>query len=288
MAQILDEPSVFLMWPRAALMQLANEDISPTEVTSGAYAARGARRWSSTIGYLRIVLTGDDATIGEVVRAVNRVHADVGVPDEQKQNKRRPVFDPKYQLWVSATWFVSIIDTYELLVSPIDSDVLDGLYREFWAIGNVLQMSDSVWPDDVSAFYRYVQFVETGYPESMPRSLPDDDPEYVTPGDIAAQVFASYSLPRRYLRFSPLIKVLTWGMAGERLRRVYDVPWTEHEQARFVRAVRRIRMLHRVYPARLRRRRSRRHRETIAHSLVHEQGWQPQKRQTQRTTPGRN
>ena len=79
--QVLDEPVIDLLWPRAALMQLANTSIAPTEVESGAYGNRGAQRWQATMDYLRLIAGSDDESLAMLVREVNRVHATVRVPE---------------------------------------------------------------------------------------------------------------------------------------------------------------------------------------------------------------
>ncbi|AVL99842.1 hypothetical protein C6V83_05650 [Gordonia iterans] len=77
---MLDEPSSCLLWPRAALMQLAHPAIAHTEVESGAYANRGTERWRATMEYLRLVAGADDETLRFLVREVNRIHASVRRP----------------------------------------------------------------------------------------------------------------------------------------------------------------------------------------------------------------
>ncbi|GEE00895.1 hypothetical protein nbrc107696_13410 [Gordonia spumicola] len=235
-------------------MQLAHPAIAPTEAQSGAYANRGAQRWSGTVNYLRMVAGGDDEVNRLLVREVNRVHAGVRVPDGSAV--RRPAFDADNQRWVAATWFLSMIDVYRLLVSDIDDDVLDLLLADFARVGSILQMDLDDWPRDFTAFEEYVAAVQEGFPSSLPRSGPDADPEQVLPGDVAAQVFSAYSLPFRFVRWAPRIRVLTWGMAGPDLRTVYGIDWNDETQRRFEATVRRLRRITARHP--FRRRRARR------------------------------
>ncbi|GAA3969599.1 hypothetical protein GCM10022231_33590 [Gordonia caeni] len=104
--RVLDEPSSYLLWPRAALMQLAHPSIAPTEVHSGAYGNRGAQRWRATIEYLRLLAGTDDQTLRLLIREVNRIHASVRVPeDREAAGPRRPVFDSANQSWVARRGF---------------------------------------------------------------------------------------------------------------------------------------------------------------------------------------
>lgn len=258
MAQVLNEPVIYLMWPRSVLMQLAHPDIAATEVVSGVYGNRGAQRWAGTIEYLRVAIGGRDEHRRDLIRDVNAVHAAVRVPDDHPEGVRRPVFDPRLQRWVVATWFVSIVDTYRLLVGPLDDDTVERLYREFQPAGTLLQMGPADWPADVAALRAYVAYMEGEFPARLPRSGPDDPPEFATPGDVAAQVFSTYSLRRRYVRRIGRVRLLTWGMAGEGLRSVYGIEWTAAHDRRFERCVRSIRRLHTYWPGTLRRRHGRR------------------------------
>jgi uncharacterized protein (DUF2236 family) len=241
--RVLDEPCSYLLWPRAALMQLANPTIAPTEVEEGAYANRGAQRWSGTLNYLRMVAAGDPEVEKLLVREVNRIHASVRVRGPQDAPNKRPVFDADNQRWVAATWFLSMIDTYRLLVSEIDDDVLDELLADFARVGSILQMRVDQWPSDFASFTEYVERVQATFPARLPQSGVDDDPEQLLPGDVAAQVFSAYSLPRRFVRWAPRIRLITWGMAGPQLRAIYGIDWTDATQARFDTTVR---QLHRI------------------------------------------
>lgn len=264
---MLDEPSSYLLWPRAALMQLAHPSIAPTEVHSGAYGNRGAQRWRATIEYLRLLAGTDDQTLRLLIREVNRIHASVRLPEDGEAAPRRPVFDSANQSWVAATWFQSMVDTYRLLISDIDADVLDQLVVDFGRVGGVLQMDVSDWPGDYAEFEGYIRDVEQRYPERLPRSTSEAPPEQLLPGDVAAQVFSTYSLPRRYLRWAPKVRLLTWGMAGENVRGVYGIEWTDELQERFERQGRRWRRTLAMWPGVLRRRNGRRQRRRSATRL---------------------
>ncbi|MEZ5210776.1 oxygenase MpaB family protein [Gordonia sp. (in: high G+C Gram-positive bacteria)] len=266
--RVLDEPSSYLLWPRAALMQLAHPSIAPTEVESGAYANRGAQRWRATIDYLRLVAEGDDDTLDRLVREVNRIHATVSVPERRAGGgPRRPVFDSDGQRWVAATWFHSMIETYRLLISDIDDDVLDRLLADFARVGGLLQMDVSDWPEDYARFTEFVRCGELSYPVMLPRSEPDAPPEQLLPGDVAASVFSAYSLPLRYVRWAPKVRLVTWGMAGPVLRGVYGIEWSDEHQARFEHQARRWRRLLALWPGALRRRNGRKGRRKAAQRL---------------------
>jgi len=263
---VLDEPAMDLLWPRAALMQIADAAIAPTEVISGVYGNRGAQRWQGTMTYLRLVAGSDDESIALLVREVNRLHARVRVPGGSS-GRRRPVFESTNQAWVAASWFQSLIDTYRLLIGPIDDDWLDVLLADFGRVGGILQMRTGDWPVGYPAFSRYVRAQEMRYPVHLPRSPRGADPEQYLPGDVAAQVFSTYSLPRGKVARMPVVRLLSWGMAGEVLREVYETPWTSQHQQRFESEADRLRRRQLRRPAGWRRRPAVRQRRRVERAL---------------------
>ena len=265
---MLDEPISYLLWPRAALMQLAHPSIAPTEVESGAYGNRGAHRWRATIEYLRLVASDDDESVRLLIREVNRIHASVRQPvDHDVDGPRRPAFDSANQGWVAATWLHSLIDAYRLMISDIDDDVLDQLVVDFERVGGLLQMTLDEWPQDYAAFLRYIEAGERTFPARLPRSDSRDAPERLLPGDVAAQVFSTYSLPFRYVRMAPTVRLLTWGAAGPQVREIYGVEWSQEHQQLFDKRVRRWRRRMAWWPGVWRRRNGRKQRRRSAERL---------------------
>ena len=231
--QVLDDSVSTLLWPRAALMQLADPAVAQTEVDSGGYGNRSSHRWSRTIEYMRMVAALDDDGMTSLIREVNRIHASIRVPEGSAGSRRKPAFDPDFQVWVAATWCVSMLDVYQLLVAPIDDDVLDVLVADFARVGTTLQMRAADWPVDHAALRRFVREGEARYPIPLPRSGPDDPPELVREGDVGFQVFTTYSHKRRMIKQMPRIRLFTWGMAGPTVRAAYGVEWTDDHQLRF-------------------------------------------------------
>ncbi len=121
------------------------------------------------------------------------------------------------------------------------------------------------------------------YPATLPRST-SDDPEHVTAGDVAAQVFATYSMPWRYVRhLPPRIRLLTWGMAGERLRSIYGVEWSAGHEHRFRRTVPTVRLRQGLCPpGPIRRRHGRRQRIRRATPTQADRGDGPPHQRTER------
>ena len=266
LGQVLDEPIVMLLWPRAALMQLAHPWISPTEVESGSYGHRGWHRWEATIMWMRMAAEADPESMARYVREVNRVHAAVRVPVDEI-HARRPTFDRGNQLWVAATWFQSMLDTYTLLISEIDDDVREALLAEFARVATFLQVRPEDWPADMAAFNAYRIEQEAMFPTRIPRSDAATPPERPLPGDLAHQVFSTYSLPYRRVRQAPTTRLLTWGLAGENLRTAYGIDWSTDRQAQFRRAARKTKYRQLIIPGQLRRRNGRKQRRRTAARL---------------------
>ncbi|MBM7367272.1 oxygenase MpaB family protein [Gordonia hydrophobica] len=243
LSEVLDDSVSTLLWPRAALMQLADPAVAQTEIDSGGYGNRAWHRWSRTIEYMRMTAALDDDAMAALVREVNRIHSTIRVPEDadgapvKSAAGRRPAFDPTFQVWVAATWCVSMLDVYQLLVAPIDDDVLDVLVADFARVGTTLQMRLEDWPRSHAALRQFVAEGESRYPSPLPWAGPDDPPETVRAGDVGMQVFTTYSHKRRVVRQMPRIRLLTWGMAGPALRAAYSLEWTDGHQRRFEREV---------------------------------------------------
>lgn len=105
------------------------------------------------------------------------------------------------------------------------------------------------------------------FPEQMPRSDSAAIPERPLPGDLAHQVFSAYSLPRRLVRRAPQTRLLTWGMAGEELRRAYCIPWPQGREAEFLDLARKTKRRQAWIPGTLRRRNGRKQRRRTAERL---------------------
>ena len=121
--------------------------------------------------WMRMAAEADPESMAMYVREVNRVHAAVRVPDDEI-HARRPTFDPGNQLWVAATWFQSMIDTYSLLVCEIDDDVRDDLLAEFAKVATFLQVREESWPADMQAF----KATALGNRHDSPIGCPDRTP----------------------------------------------------------------------------------------------------------------
>ncbi|MGB3885535.1 oxygenase MpaB family protein [Gordonia sp. (in: high G+C Gram-positive bacteria)] len=265
---MLDDSVSTLLWPCAALMQLADPAVAHTEIDSGGYGNRASHRWSRTMEYMRMVAACDDEEIAALVREVNRIHASIRVPaGASPDTRRKPSFDPRFQLWVAATWCVSMLDIYQLLVSPIDDDVLDVLVADFARVGTTLQMRQSDWPTSHGALRQLIAEGEARYPIPLPRSGPDDPPETVRAGDVGFQVFTTYSHKRRMIKQMPRVRLLTWGVVGPTVRAAYGVEWDDDRQARFEREVASMRRKTALRPAAWRRREGRAQRRRAAERL---------------------
>ncbi len=204
---------------RAILLQLANPAIGRGVARHSDFDARPLDRLHGTLAYVYALANGTEQDVAAVRKTVNRAHAPV-------RGDGYTAMDARLQLWVAATLYDSGTRVYELVFGALDDASADTVYREYARLGTELQMPAELWPPDRAAFAEYFEATLT--------TLAVD----AEVQDVALKLLGR----RRIVRF------VSVGLLPPPVRELFGYSWTEPDEARFQRLVRRSARVYRVLP----------------------------------------
>lgn len=221
------------------IMQLAwapvGYGVLESRVESGQLTRHPLKRARTTFTYLAVALLGTEEERRRYRRAVSRQHAQV------RSTAQSPVaynaLDPQLQLWVAACLYWGMVDVYTRMHGPLDGATADALYAQAARFGTTLQVRPQMWPADRAAFERY-------WNESLQRVSIDPPVREYLWGLITyrAMPFPFNRLPHRFQVF------VTTGFLPQKFRDEMKLPWTDRDQARFDRLLRRLGAVQRRMP----------------------------------------
>lgn len=221
------------------IMQLARPAVGygvmNSRVLDGAYTEHPLKRTRTTFTYIAVAMLGTDEDRTAYRRAVTGQHAQVVSRDDEPVSYR--AMDPQLQLWVAACLYYGTADLVERLRGPLEESEKDALYAHCARFGTTLQVPREAWPVDRAAFDRY-------WEESLDEVHVDAAVREYLVGLTTATM-----LPRPVARvLAPFNVFMTCGFLPERFRTEMGLPWTEADQRRFDRVVRRLGLLERRLP----------------------------------------
>lgn len=233
-----------LAGPANVIMQLSwpavGHGVVESRVDSGKVTKHPLKRTRTTFTYLAVATMGTDEERAIYRRAVNRSHA--LVRSEPDSPVAYNAFDPELQRWVAACLYWGAADLAERFSGPLDDATADALYDACSAFGTALQVPADMWPADRAAFAAY-------WEASLERvSIDRVVGGYLT--DLTMLKFLP--APLRWLQGRENL-FWTTGFLPEPFRTKMGFAWTEHDQRRFDRRIRRMRAVTRHLPRALHR-----------------------------------
>lgn len=233
----------FLAGSANVIMQLSwpavGYGVKESRVESGSAMKHPLKRARTTFTYLAVALFGDEADRAAFRNAVDGQHRQVRSTADSPV--RYNAMDPQLQLWVAACLYYGLVDVTERMQGPIDEETADQLYRFSARLGTSLQVREDMWPADREAFRRY-------WEESL--SQVHIDP---TIREYLMSLVRLDNLPDALrLLFSKDSLFWTTGFLPPEFRSQMGLDWTETDQKRFDRRLRRIGRLERLVPLPLR------------------------------------
>jgi uncharacterized protein (DUF2236 family) len=240
---VLDGIGAFLAGPANVIMQLAQPSVGygviESKVDSGKAMLHPVKRFRTTFTYLSVAIYGSPAERACYREAVNESHRLVrSTPDSPVAYN---AFDRDLQLWVAACLYYGAIDLVERLHGPLDHNTADAFYRFAARLGTTLQVPPDMWPADRAAFADYWAVLADKAVIDAPVR------------DYLHALLRLENLPRP-LRFGARFN--TWATTGflpPRFRDEMQLTWTERDEQRFTRMLRRIGAVQRRLPGPIRR-----------------------------------
>lgn len=218
-----------LSWPQVGY------GVKESKVDDGNITKHPVKRARTTFTFLGVSLLGDAEDQRLFRRAVNRQHAQV------RSTAESPVaynaMDPELQLWVAACLYYGTVDLYERMHGRMEEPTADALYAHCARFGTSLQVRPGMWPENRAAFAEY-------WEKGLERvSIDDTIRSHLM--DLLENRYASrltQLLTNRRNRF------VTTGLLPPPFREAMQLPWTEQDQRRFDRFMRRVGALDRRLP----------------------------------------
>ena len=213
------------------VMQLARLEVgrgvAESTVDSGRVDLHPYKRQRTTGQYLIVALLGTDAERKTMRDEVNRQHKHV-VRKEGESDVPYSAFDPELQLWVAACIYVGFACWLELYRAPLTDAQRDAFYWHCSRLATTLQVPEEMWPDGREAFATY-------WAEAVQKIAMDD----VSRGYLRELTNLAF-MPRWHRRlFARMNRFLVVGHLPVEFREQLGEPWTERDQRRFEKFLRR-------------------------------------------------
>ncbi|MHB1209242.1 MAG: oxygenase MpaB family protein [Acidimicrobiales bacterium] len=225
------------------IMQLSQlgvgHGVVESRVVSGSLHRHPIKRTRTTLSYIMIAGFGTPDERAALRTAVNVQHRQVrSLPSDRV---RYNAFDPELQLWVAACMYRGVLDSVRFLYGDQQEGVLDEIYRLCGRFATTLQVPDSLWPADRSAFERYWHAaLSTVQMDTVTR-------EYLR--DFASLGF----LPRAlHVTLGPAHRFITTGFLAPVFREELGLSWGPWRQVLFDATLKMLATLNRVLPSPLR------------------------------------
>lgn len=225
------------------IMQLSRLPIGhaivESKVESGSLSKHPIKRTRTTLAYILIALFGTEHERLTMQREVNAVHRQVRSDDNSAVEYN--ALDPELQLWVAACMFRGVIDAVTCLVGPVDEATYTELLQRCSSFATTLQVPESRWPVDRSAFEDY-------WAEATSHVQMDDVTRTYLRG-LANLEFLPKLLSRT---LGPAHRFITIGFLPQTFREQLGYPWTQRNQARFEMIFSKVSLVNRHSPKSLR------------------------------------
>ena len=232
-----------LAGPANVIMQLALAPVGygvlESKVESGQVTRHPLKRFRTTFTYIAVALLGDETDRRRYRAAVNGAHR--LVRSDADSPVRYNAFDRDLQLWVAACLYFGTADLYTRLYGPPPDATADALYAHAARFGTTLQVTPDRWPADRAAF--------AAYWDAAVQQVSIDEPVRAYLRGLMTRAH----LPRPLRGFAGFDQWITTGFLPPRFRAEMQLEWSEDDELRFARLLRRVGAVQRRLPRAVRR-----------------------------------
>lgn len=132
----------------AVLLQIAHPGVGKGVARHSDFQYRRLERARRTVIYIYCMTFGTPEEKRRITDATHRAHAHVKGADYDAN-------DVDSQLWVAATIYWSMVESYEMVFGKLDDERGERVYREFSVMATALRVPPEKWPKDRAAFKVY-------------------------------------------------------------------------------------------------------------------------------------
>ena len=229
--QHLDGPGALLAGLANVIMQLSwapvGYGVLESRVTGGQLTRHPLKRARTTFTYLAVALLGTEDERRRYRDAVDTAHRQVR--STPASPVRYNAFRSDLQLWVAACMYQGWVDVHTRLHGPMGPGLADAVQRHAARFGTTLQVREEAWPADQAAFEDYWQTALRQVSIAPPVR------DYL----LGIMTLRALPFPFRHGPSRPLV-FWTTGFLPPALRAQLGLTWTDDDEARFARWLRRL------------------------------------------------
>lgn len=203
----------------AVLLQIAHPQVAKGVAAHSSFTYRRIERARRSVVYIYCMTFGTPEEKRIITDATHRAHAQV-------RGKGYDANDVDAQLWVAATIYWSMVQSYELIFGRLDEERAERVYREFSVMATALRVPPEKWPKDRQAFKAY-------WDEAVNNLVITEEAKSVAK-DVLDQTGLPWGFTWLYATVKgPFSRVITTEMLPEDVRNEFGIPSTPYTRQMF-------------------------------------------------------
>lgn len=203
----------------AVLLQIAHAPVGKGVAKHSDFTHRRIERARRSVIYIYCMTFGTPEEKRRITDATHRAHSHVK-GDGYNAN------DVDAQLWVAATIYWSMVESYEMVFGKLDKERADRVYTEFSVMATSLRVPPEKWPKNREEFKVYW--------DRMIDNLEVTDEAKAVCRDVLDQKGLPWGWTWFYLTLkAPSARVITIEMLPERIRNDFNIPSTLYTRQMF-------------------------------------------------------
>lgn len=219
MKKIVAESTALEGGVAAVLLQIAHPEVGRGVARHSDFTYRRLERARRSIIYIYCMTFGTPEEKRTITDATHKAHAHVK-GDGYNAN------DVDAQLWVAATMYWSMVESYEMTLGRLDGERADRVYQEFSVMATSLRVPPERWPKDRNAFKVY-------WDDAISNLEVTDEAKAVA-RDVLDQKGLPWGWAWLYLTMkAPVSRIVTTEMLPENIRNEFNLPSTAYTRQMF-------------------------------------------------------
>jgi len=203
----------------AVLLQIAHPEVGKGVANHSDFTYRLIERARRSVNYIYCMTFGTPEEKRRITDATHRAHSHVKGDGYDANNVDA-------QLWVAATIYWSMVESYQLVFGKLDEERADRVFKEFSVMATALRVPPEKWPKDREAFKVYWDY--------MIEHLVVTDEAKGVAKDLLEQKGLPWGWAWVFLTLkAPVSRVITIEMLPEHIRNEFSIPSTVYTRQMF-------------------------------------------------------